>query len=44
MRELVLKLACGAGDPRDSDGGVAAGRGVLPRLYASLVKSVVFSR
>ena len=21
MRKLVLKLACGAGDPRDSDGG-----------------------
>ena len=45
MRELVLRLVWGAGDPRDFDSGTVAGRSSLKRPYASLVKNVVaFSR
>ena len=45
MRALVLRLVWGAGDPGDSDSGMAVERCFPPRLDASLVKNVVvFSR
>ena len=45
MREFVLKLVWGTGDPRDFDSGTVAGRGSLQRPYASLVKKIeAFSR
>ena len=39
IRELVLRLVWGAGDPRDFDNGITTGRCFLPRPDVSLAKN-----